>query len=111
MTFGLVMVLGVILLLAWLFRRFAPYVSQGGSVARIVGGVNVGNRERVLVVEVADRWLVVGVAPGQITSIANLDAGKTDLVQPSMQEPYPFAKWLSRSMQRQRSDSAATEEK
>ncbi|HEY8354991.1 MAG TPA: flagellar biosynthetic protein FliO [Methylophilaceae bacterium] len=111
MTFGLVMVLSVILLLAWLFKRFAPGVSQGGSVARIVGGVSVGNRERVLVVEVADRWLVIGVAPGQITGIANLDAGKTDPSRQSTPAPYPFAQWLSRSLQRQRADNPATLEK
>jgi flagellar protein FliO/FliZ len=31
----------------------------------------------VVVIEVADRWLVVGVAPGQVSGIANLEKGAT----------------------------------
>lgn len=102
--FGLIMVLGVIMTIAWLFKRFAPGMAQNGSIARIVGGVNVGNRERVLVVEVAGRWLVVGVAPGQVTGIANLEAG--DAITEHLNRPvpaaHPFAKWLTQSMNKSR---------
>lgn len=74
--FGLLVVLAVMAAIAWAAKRVAP--GRGGmqSVVRIVGGVSVGSRERVVVVEVADRWLVVGVAPGRVNAIANLDKGE-----------------------------------
>ena len=100
--FGLIMVLGVMMLIAWLFKRYAPGIGQDNSVARIVGGVSVGNRERVLVIEVADRWLVVGVSPSQVTSIANLEAGEANTAQRNQRSSAtnPFAKWLTQSMNR-----------
>lgn len=101
-TFGLIVVLGIMMLIAWLFKRYAPGIGQNSSVARIVGGVSVGNRERVLVIEVADRWLVVGVSPSQVTSIANLEAGKVSTEQLNQHSAaiHPFAKWLTQSMNR-----------
>lgn len=98
--FGLIAVLGVMMTIAWLFKRYAPGIGQNNSVARIVGGVSVGNRERVLVIEVADRWLVVGVSAGQVNSIANLEAGQaaTELMNQNAPATNPFAKWLSQSM-------------
>ncbi|PKO53207.1 MAG: flagellar biosynthetic protein FliO [Betaproteobacteria bacterium HGW-Betaproteobacteria-2] len=100
--FGLIMVLGVMMLIAWLFKRYAPGIGQDNSVARIVGGVSVGNRERVLVIEVTDRWLVVGVSPSQVTSIANLEAGQATTAQLNQRSSatHPFAKWLTQSMNR-----------
>jgi len=103
--FGLIMVLGVMMLIAWLFKRYAPGIGQNNSVARIVGGVSIGNRERVLVIEVADRWLVVGVSPSQVTSIANLEAGQaiTEQLNQHSTATHPFAKWLTQSMSRTQS--------
>ncbi len=81
--FGLAIVLGVMAALAWLAKRMTGRQGYAQSVARIVGGVSVGSRERVVVVEVGDRWLVVGVAAGQVNAIANL--GKEDGA--AIQEP------------------------
>ena len=76
MMIGLAIVLAVMALITWGLKRVLP--SVGGnkqSVVRVVGGVSVGSRERVVVLEVAGRWIVVGVAAGQINGLANLDAG------------------------------------
>ena len=43
---------------------------------KVVGGVSVGTRERVVVLEVAGRWLVVGVAAGQVNAIADIEKGQ-----------------------------------
>lgn len=80
MLLGLIVVLAVMALIAWGLKRVMP--SVGGnkqSIIRVVGGVSVGSRERVVVLEVAGRWIVVGVASGQVNGIANLDAGTIQL--------------------------------
>ncbi len=80
MILGLVVVLAIMALITWVLKRFMPNIgSKNQSVVRVVGGVSVGSRERVVVVEVAGRWIVIGVASGQVNGLANLDAGSTQL--------------------------------
>lgn len=69
---GLVTVLGTVAASAWLLKKLAPgQVSAGGTI-RLIGGIAVGPKERVVVVEVGETWLVVGVAPGQVTALHNM---------------------------------------
>lgn len=77
MIVGLIVVLAVLAFLSWILKRLMPGVGGQNSVIHIVGGVSLGSRERVVVLEVAGRWLVVGVAPGQINAIANLEIGNS----------------------------------
>jgi flagellar protein FliO/FliZ len=79
MVVGLAIVLAVMALISWGIKRLMPGGAGSQSAVRIVGGVSVGSRERVVVIEVADRWLVVGVAPGQVNGIANLEIGSSQL--------------------------------
>lgn len=80
MVLGLTIVLAVMALVTWVLKRILPGIgSNKQSVVRVIGGVSVGSRERVVVVEVAGRWIVVGVASGQVNGIANLDAGALQL--------------------------------
>lgn len=66
---GLGLVLGAIAGTAWLLRRLAPgQVSAAGSL-RVVGGVAVGPKERVVLVDVGDTRLVLGVAPGRVSTL------------------------------------------
>jgi flagellar protein FliO/FliZ len=82
MVLGLAIVLSVMALIAWGLKRFMPNIGNNNqSVVRVVGGVSVGSRERVVVLEVAGRWLVVGVASGQVNGLANLDAGTSQLLE------------------------------
>ncbi|MCB5188000.1 flagellar biosynthetic protein FliO [Methylobacillus caricis] len=102
MILGLAIVLGVMVAIAWLMKRMTPGLNQHQSVARIVGGVNVGSREKVVVVQVADRWIVVGVAPGQVSSLANLEAGAdiSAIVaeQAAATPSTPFSAWLKKAI-------------
>lgn len=108
MVFGLALVLAVMALVAWLIKRMLPVAGGQNSSIRIVGGVSVGSRERVVVLEVAGRWLVVGVAPGQVSAIANIEAVTSDatvnVVAGTVAETMPlqfnnpgFSQWLKKS--------------
>ena len=101
MVLGLALVLGVMVAVAWLIKRVTPGL-KSQSVVRVVGGVSVGSRERVVVVEVAGRWLVLGVAPGQVTSLADLEPGEEIplAVTAERQAATPFSAWLNKSLQR-----------
>jgi flagellar protein FliO/FliZ len=104
LMFGLVVVLGLLAGAAWLARRVGPVRQKAAGNIRIVGGVSVGTRERVLVVEVADQWIVVGVAPGNITSLATMPRQETLSAQtetgPDGQPLPPFAAWLKKTIEK-----------
>ena len=75
MVLGTVIVLIVIGVVAWVARRVLPGQGRAqAGVIRQVGGVHLGPRERVVVLEVAGRWLVVGVSPGQMTALGEVPA-------------------------------------
>ncbi|MBI3229510.1 MAG: flagellar biosynthetic protein FliO [Burkholderiales bacterium] len=69
---SLSLVLGLLIALAWLMKRFGPQQIKGGANVRIVGGVSLGGRERVLVLEIGQQWVVVGAAPGRVNALATL---------------------------------------
>lgn len=76
---GLGLVLGAIAATAWLLRRFSPgQVSASGSL-RVVGGVAVGPKERVVLVDVGDTRLVLGVAPGRVNTLHQMPRPATEL--------------------------------
>ena len=101
---GLGVVLGMVFVAAWAMRRFNPNVAPGSSALRIVGGTAVGNRERVLLIEVNDTWLVIGVAPGSVSRIHsmrrpdNFQAGQAPVA------PNAFAVWLKQTLERRKHD-------
>jgi flagellar protein FliO/FliZ len=101
--FGLVVVLGLLAGAAWLLKRFGAVRPAAGSVARIIGGVSVGSRERVVVIEVADQWIVVGVAPGQVNSLATMprqELPSAPGVAAGDQPMPPFAAWLKKTIEK-----------
>ena len=108
MMLGLGLVLAVMALIAWGMKRLTPGKAGLQSVANIVGGVSVGSRERVVVIEVADRWLVVGIAPGQVSAIANLDKGSVHLAEANVSKSdakvssfsQSFAGWLKNALEK-----------
>ena len=75
---SLSLVLVVLFSLAWLLKRTKIKKLNSRTVARIVGGVALGARERVVVVEIANRWIVVGVSSGRMSALANLEAVTPD---------------------------------
>ncbi|HAJ70789.1 MAG TPA: flagellar biosynthetic protein FliO [Methylophilaceae bacterium] len=108
---GLGVVLAVMALAAWGAKRILPGGGVQASAVKVVGGVSVGSRERVVVLEIAGRWIVVGVAAGQVSGIANLEpdestpltshdqSSHTGLIQNSLDKTVqPFANWLKQSM-------------
>jgi flagellar protein FliO/FliZ len=69
LLFALAVVLGVIGLFAWGLRRLSLGQRLGGGLVKVRGGVMLGPKERVVLVEVADTWIVVGVGGGQISAL------------------------------------------
>jgi flagellar protein FliO/FliZ len=98
---GTVFVLAVIAGIAWMLKRIAPRGYGASNVLRVVAGTAVGQRERVVIVEVGASWLVVGVTPGSVNLLQQMPriesaAAASDVAAPST----PFAAWLKQIMEK-----------
>ena len=69
---ALMLVLGLLLGLAWFLKRYGPRAMGASANIRLVGALNIGGRERIMVVEVGDQWIVVGAAPGRVNALATM---------------------------------------
>jgi len=69
---GLGMVLAALAAFFWFLRRFSPGQSAAQGAVKVVGGVMLGPRERLVVVEVGDTWLLLGVGGGQVSTLHTL---------------------------------------
>lgn len=72
---GLFAIIALILGLAWLARRAGLVRHVQGGVMKVVGSTSLGARQRLLLVEVGDTWLVLGVSAGEIRTLHTLPAG------------------------------------
>lgn len=68
------LIVGLIVLLGFVARKIAP---QHGATAsggmRVVGSLALGLKEKLVMVQVGDRQLLIGVTPNNITSIEQFD--------------------------------------
>lgn len=69
---GLVAVFAALAVFFWFLRRFSPGQTGAHGAVKVVGGVMLGPRERLVVVEVADTWLLLGVGAGQVRTLHTL---------------------------------------
>lgn len=92
--FALLIVLGVIAGAAWLLKRTQRLQGTATNILKNVSAVAVGPKERVVVVEVGDTWLVLGVAPGQVQALHTLP--KQALPDTATGTP-KFSDWLARA--------------
>lgn len=72
-VFALVLVIGLILVLAWLAKRMPGIGAAGNTSAlRVVGSLALGPRERVVVVAVGQTQLLLGVGAGGTRTLHTL---------------------------------------
>lgn len=70
---GLLFVLLCIVVLAWLAKRFNRLQSSSDGSLQVLGGISMGARERVVLVQVGATQLLLGVAPGRINMLHQLE--------------------------------------
>jgi len=72
---GLLLVVGVMLALAWLVKRYVQVPGIGKGQVQILGGVSLGAREKAVLLSVEGRRLLVGIAPGRVQTLLVLGEG------------------------------------
>jgi flagellar protein FliO/FliZ len=99
---SLLLVLAAIVLVAWVLKRINLPQNSASGALKVVSGVAVGQRERIVLVEINDTWLVVGVAPGQVTALHTMPKNQLPLSKEATlpEADNKFKNWLKIVMDR-----------
>lgn len=95
---ALALVIAIILICTALLKRWGNHSTRHGAHLRIVGSTAVGNRERIVIVEVEDTWLVVGVGGGRITKLHERPAPEERAPTTSTPPSSRFSRRLSKAL-------------
>ena len=102
--FALMFVLALLIALAWAMKRYGPKALGGNSKMRVISSLNLGGRERIVLIEVADQWIVVGASPGRINALATLPRQEGELPILSSAQNGPaaanFSEWLKQTIEK-----------
>ena len=99
---GLVLVIAVLLAAVWLMKRLGAGSGFGNPAGmRIVSGLSVGPRERILLLEIGESWVIVGVTGSEMRTLHTM--AKMDLPTNggTVASP-PFANWLKQITEHKR---------
>lgn len=96
---GLFAVILLIVGLGWLMRRIGGLPGGQGGALRVLGGLSMGTRERVVLIQVGETQLLLGVAPGRVQTLHVLDR-PVPTQSPSQPGKGGFAASLSAALQR-----------
>ena len=97
MLFGLALVLGLLFAGVWFLKKLGGTVGPANAIARVVSATPVGTRERIVIVELGQTWLVLGVTPSSINTLAEMPRQP---LPPGNATPPHFADWLRNTMNR-----------
>ena len=91
---GLGLIIGLLLLTLAGLKRFGSRFSGAQTTGlKVISGLSVGTRERILLVEVGETWLIIGVTSTNIRTLHTLPKGA--IAADSVAAP-AFADWLNK---------------
>ena len=72
-SIGLLIVLSVFFLCVWGTRKLSSLTVSGAEKMRVVGGLSLGMREKIILLQVGKKQLVLGITPGRIETLHVLE--------------------------------------
>ena len=99
--FALIFIVALLFGAAWMLRKVSGDKGFGQGGMKILGGVALGPRERIVLLEVGEDCLVVGIVPGQIRTLHRLPKSKLPADATTLTPTPPFADWLKRVTERE----------
>lgn len=72
-TLSLLLVLAAVFAAAWVVRRLRGVGKFGANAIEIIADAPLGTKERAVLIQIGKQQLLLGVAPGQVTTLYVLD--------------------------------------
>lgn len=70
---GLVFVIALFLGSTFLFKRFGSASMTGQGQLRLVDGLHLGNKERLVLVELDNKQILLSITPGQVNKLDTIN--------------------------------------
>jgi len=70
---ALIGILLLICVIGWLVKRFSGLAPHASQHLKTIAVMPLGSRERIAVIQIGERQIVVGITPSQITTLLELD--------------------------------------
>ena len=99
-VFTLLLVLGLIIGLGWLLKRLPGSGFRPAEGMKLVASLNVGARERLVVVEVNGQQLLLGVTAGGINTLHVLPEPLPATPPPNLKQLPNFAQVLAQQLRK-----------
>lgn len=80
---GLLIVLAIFFFCVWGMRKLSGISAGGTEKMRVVGGLSLGMREKVVLLQVGKKQLILGVTPGRIDALHVLEGDDCLTNEPS----------------------------
>ncbi len=69
LVIGLMIVLACIVVLAWIAKRMNHLQSSTGGMLKIIGGLNIGTKEKIVLLQVGSEQILIGVTQSNISKL------------------------------------------
>jgi len=70
---GLIVVLALFGLFAWILRKTGNFSFDNKSQLAVISGISLGIREKLVLVKVGEKQLLLGVTPGRVDKLLELE--------------------------------------
>ena len=88
LTGGLILVVAAIFCLAWLLKRLKLTQHSQHGLLKIVAGLPLGTRDRIIVLQVGEEQLLLGLSPGRIENLHTLTTPLVDQADEHAMTPF-----------------------
>lgn len=97
LTGGLILIVAIIFLLAWMVKKLNLNQHASSGLIRVVAGLSIGTRDRIVLLQVGEEQILLGLTPGRIEKLHTL-AQPLDAPSTEQAVPGAFAAKLNRLM-------------
>ena len=72
-TLSLLLVVAVLIGISVLFKKFGlNRINNGAFPVKVIGAMAISNNQRLMMIEVGDQWLLLGITPQNITTLTTM---------------------------------------
>ncbi len=102
MIIALIFVLVAVVMLGWFSKRFIGASRSSGGKIKILSGTSVGSREKLMLIQVGEEQMLIGVAPGRVSKLHHFDSPVVEVADADPKLT-PFALKLHQFMKKSQS--------
>ncbi|MBD2816208.1 flagellar biosynthetic protein FliO [Xenorhabdus sp. Flor] len=106
-------ILLLIFFMTWLIRRLglSPVKNKNHRLLNVKASCSLGPKERIVVVEIEDSWLVLGVTSQQINVLHQLPVPSDNTEKETVLKTFPFGQLLKNTLQQKSKNDKDSDEK